>query len=59
LVSFRLEPTGRGTTLVRLSHTGFEKLQGDLARTEYEGHIVGWERSETLKELNAAVESAG
>jgi uncharacterized protein YndB with AHSA1/START domain len=58
LVTFRLTPTARGTTLVTLIHTGFEALQGDLARREYDGHILGWERSETLKDLKAAVESA-
>jgi uncharacterized protein YndB with AHSA1/START domain len=57
LVSFKLKPTRNGT-LVTMTHTGFEKLKGDLARTEYEGHIVGWERSEVLQELKAAVEAA-
>ena len=57
LVSFKLRPKGDGT-VVSLTHTGFEKLEGELARTEYEGHIVGWERAETLKELKAAVEAA-
>src|SRR3989304_6817046 len=45
LVSFKLKPSKNGT-LVTLSHTGFETLEGELARTEYEGHIVGWERAE-------------
>jgi len=57
LVSFQLRPSGSGT-FVSLTHTGFEKLEGELARTEYEGHIVGWERAETLKELKTAVEAA-
>lgn len=57
LVSFKLKPSKNGTT-VSMTHTGFEALQGDLARKEYEGHIVGWERAETLKELKAAVEAA-
>lgn len=57
LVSFKLKPSKNGT-LVSMTHTGFEALAGDLARTEYEGHIVGWERAETLKELKAAVEAA-
>ena len=56
LVSFKLKPNKNGT-LVSLTHTGFEALAGDLARTEYEGHIVGWERAETLKELKIAVEA--
>lgn len=57
LVSFKLRPKG-DNTVVSLTHTGFEKLEGELAHTEYEGHIVGWERAETLKELKAAVEAA-
>jgi uncharacterized protein YndB with AHSA1/START domain len=57
LVSFKLRPKGN-STVVSLTHTGFEKLEGELARTEYEGHIEGWERAETLKELKAAVEAA-
>ncbi|HEY2980022.1 MAG TPA: SRPBCC domain-containing protein [Anaerolineales bacterium] len=58
LVSFKLKPTARGT-LVSLTHTGFEALESGLARREYEGHIVGWERAEPLQELKAAVEAAG
>jgi len=58
LVSFRLRPKGEGT-LVSLSHTGFEKLKGEMARAEYEGHIEGWARAETLKDLKAAVEATG
>ena len=57
LVSFKLKPTAKGT-LVSLTHTGFEALEAELARREYEGHIVGWERAEPLQELKAAVESA-
>ncbi len=58
LVSFKLRPTASGT-LVSLTHTGFGALGGDLAHTEYEGHIVGWDRSNTLAELKRAVEAAG
>lgn len=57
LVSFKLRPTKTGT-IVSLTHSGFEKLQGELARSEYEGHIVGWERAEALKDLKALVEAA-
>lgn len=58
LVSFKLKPSPNGT-LVSLTHTGFEALEGQLAKDEYEGHIVGWERSAALEELKAAVEKAG
>jgi len=58
LVTFKLTPTESGT-LVTLTHTGFEALGGELARSEYEGHIVGWERAETLADLKRAVEAAG
>ncbi|MEX1071943.1 MAG: SRPBCC domain-containing protein [Anaerolineales bacterium] len=57
LVSFKLKPSTNGT-LVSMTHTGFEALEGELARSEYEGHIVGWERAETLKELKTAVEAS-
>jgi uncharacterized protein YndB with AHSA1/START domain len=57
LVSFRLKPTPNGT-LISLTHTGFEALEAGLGRREYEGHIIGWERSEALRELKEAVESA-
>lgn len=57
LVSFKLKRTSNGT-VVSLTHTGFEALESMLARREYEGHIVGWERAEPLQELKAAVESA-
>ncbi len=56
-VSFKLKPSKNGT-LVSMIHTGFEALLGNLARKEYEGHIVGWERAGTLQELKAAVEAA-
>ncbi len=56
LVTFKLRPIATGT-LVTLSHTGFEALGGELARTEYEGHIVGWSRSDTLADLKRAVEA--
>lgn len=58
LVSFKLKPTQSGT-LVSLTHTGFEALQGELARDEYEGHIVGWERADALMDLKTVVEAAG
>ena len=57
LVSFKLQPTANGT-LVTLTHIGFEALGGELARSEYEGHIVGWTRAETLADLKRAVEAA-
>jgi uncharacterized protein YndB with AHSA1/START domain len=57
LVSFKLKPSKHGT-LVTMTHTGFEALEGELAQREYEGHIVGWERSAVLQELKVAVESA-
>lgn len=56
LVTFRLAPTARGT-LVSLTHSGFEALEAALAKREYEGHIVGWERSAVLHDLKSAVES--
>ena len=58
VVSFKLRPTASGT-VVTLTHIGFEALGGELARSEYEGHIVGWERSDTLADLKRAVEAAG
>ena len=58
LISFKLRPTSAGT-LVTLTHTGFEALGGELARIEYEGHIVGWQRSDTLADLKRTVEVAG
>lgn len=57
LVSFKLRPSTAGT-LVTLTHSGFEALGGQLARSEYEGHIVGWERAETLADLKRVVEAA-
>jgi uncharacterized protein YndB with AHSA1/START domain len=57
LVSFKLYPSAAGTR-VTLTHTGFEAL-GEVAKEEYEGHIVGWERSAALQDLKAAVEKAG
>ena len=56
-VTLKLTPTKTGTH-VTLTHSGFEALKGDLARSEYEGHIVGWERSEPLQGLKEVVESA-
>ncbi len=56
LVSFKLQPTARGT-LVSLTHSGFEALEAALAKREYEGHITGWERSAVLQGLKSAVES--
>lgn len=56
LVSFKLQPSQRGT-LVRLTHSGFDELEGELARREYEGHIEGWARAGTLQELKTAVEA--
>lgn len=57
LVSFKLHPSASGT-LVSLAHTGFEALDAAIARQEYEGHIVGWERAQTLQELKKVVEAA-
>lgn len=56
LVSFKLKPTAGGT-LVSLTHSGFEALEAALAKREYEGHILGWERSDVLQDLKSAVES--
>lgn len=58
LVSFKLKPSQNGT-IVSLTHTGFEALEGELAQREFEGHIVGWERAQPLTDLKAAVEAAG
>lgn len=58
LVSFRLQPAAAGT-LVSLTHTGFEALDAAIARPEYEGHIEGWTRAETLQELKHVVEQSG
>lgn len=57
LVSFKLQPAANGTR-VSLTHTGFDALQAELARREYESHVAGWVRSEALLELKTAVESA-
>ena len=58
LVSFKLQPSQRGT-LVTLIHSGFDKLESELAHSEYEGHIEGWTRANTLSELKTAVERSG
>jgi uncharacterized protein YndB with AHSA1/START domain len=58
LVSFKLQPVAGGTR-VTLTHTGFDALEVGLARREYEGHILGWERSAALADLKAAVEAGG
>jgi uncharacterized protein YndB with AHSA1/START domain len=55
LVSFKLQPTAAGTR-VTLTHSGFEALDAAMARPEYDGHIVGWERSAVLQDLKAVVE---
>ncbi len=55
LVKFTLEDL-QDRTRVTLTHSGFDKLANGLATSEYEGHIVGWERAETLLSLKKAVE---
>lgn len=57
-LSFKLRPSDKGT-IVTLSHSGFEALGEPLARTEYQGHITGWQQSNALTDLKAAVENAG
>lgn len=56
LVSFKLEPSAGGTK-VTLTHTGFEALGSGLAKPSYNGHIQGWQMSETLVDLKKAVEA--
>ncbi len=58
LVSFRLEPTKQGT-LVTFTHAGFGALGDELARKEYEGHVIGWSRDKEIEKLKQAVEAAG
>ena len=56
LVRFRLEPDGGGTK-VTLTHTGFEALDAAIAHEEFEGHIEGWQRSDSLSGLKDVVEA--
>jgi uncharacterized protein YndB with AHSA1/START domain len=57
LVSFTLQPTTSGTQ-VTLTHSGFEQLNSAIAKDEYEGHIEGWARANTLQDLKSVVEAA-
>lgn len=57
LVSFKLQPIDEGTR-VTLTHSGFEKLDAAIAQKEFEGHIEGWERSQTLSGLKEVVEAS-
>ena len=41
-VEFTLEPTGAGTRLT-VVESGFAQLPEDSYRTEYDGHVKGWE----------------
>ena len=54
LVTLRLEKISGGT-LVKLVHSGFEKLP--TPREEYDGHVDGWERSQALAGLKEMLES--
>lgn len=56
LVSFKLEPSTGGTK-VTLIHSGFEALGSGLAKPSYNGHIQGWQMSETLVDLKKAAEA--
>lgn len=55
LVTIKLTPTSAGTH-VTLDHTGFEALPDAIAQEEFEGHIVGWDRSQVLASLKELVE---
>lgn len=55
LVTIKLTPTSNGTH-VTLDHTGFEALPVAIAQEEFEGHIIGWDRSQVLAGLKELVE---
>lgn len=55
LVTLKLIETKTGTQ-VKLIHSGFEALAEDIAEHEYQGHIIGWERSQALSGLKELVE---
>ena len=57
VVNFKLSPVEKGTR-VSLTHSGFEKLDSAIALKEFEGHIVGWERANSLTELKEVVEAS-
>jgi uncharacterized protein YndB with AHSA1/START domain len=41
-VEFTLEPAGTGTRL-RVVETGFAQMPDDVYRSEYDGHVKGWQ----------------
>jgi uncharacterized protein YndB with AHSA1/START domain len=57
LVTLTVEAKSGNLSRVRLRHTGFEQFPGDTAQEEYEGHVLGWERSQALQELKQLAES--
>ncbi len=46
-----------GGTRITLEHSGFELLPAEYARQEYEAHVTGWERANTLAELKELAEA--
>jgi len=56
LVTITLDPTPLGTH-VTLTHSGFEALPEAIAQEEFDGHVVGWDRSQALAGLKELVEA--
>jgi uncharacterized protein YndB with AHSA1/START domain len=57
LVTFKLTKIENGTK-VSLTHAGFDALSDETAKIEYQDHIEGWQRSDTLVGLKLTVEEA-
>lgn len=55
-VSIILTPQNDGT-IVKLQHSGFEKLGSDIAENEYKGYVQGWSSRHSLDDLKTFVES--
>jgi uncharacterized protein YndB with AHSA1/START domain len=56
LVTLTLTPEGSGTR-VRLVHSGFERLPDDLAQSQFDSYVAGWEMRPVLKGLKGLVEN--
>ncbi|TAK12071.1 MAG: SRPBCC domain-containing protein [Anaerolineae bacterium] len=56
LVLFLLEAI-EGGTRVTLEHSGFDALPGAIAMAEFEAHVDGWTRANTLPELKETAEA--
>lgn len=55
-IAITLEATDDGGTLVRVHHSGFEKL-GEIGERFRDGYERGWKSHDTLAELKARIEA--